>query len=66
MISKLKSDEIEWEDGCDKIRQELETHKRTVSGIKLHAARKLGLPSLWSLSSSVYVDKCKGGTECVA
>jgi len=60
MISKLKSDEIEWEDGCDKIRQELEAHKKTVSGIKLHAARKLGLPSLWSLSSSIYVDNCTG------
>jgi len=59
-ISKLKSDEIGWEDGCAKIRQELEAHRRVVSGIKQHAARTLGLPSSWSLSSSVYVDDCTG------
>ena len=65
MISELKSDDVGWKSGCDKLLRELEAHKRVIHGIEQHAAGVKGHPPSWNLSSHVFLDTCTGQESVV-
>ena len=64
-ISKIRSNRVGWEEGCNKVRQEIGAHKRAVSGIQEHAARKIRQAYSSELSSMLYVDNCTGNEMTV-